>query len=205
MGHGLQIGQSVTVLDDAVKMILEAQFQLGVTRSSNRKGVLEMVEECGKTMPKLMAPAIHEVSSWLSSRLAKDNKKSNEAGSSAAQKETQRIKSPGEKRQKDAAVMKRYQKDSLRDASKQHLFLAKYLGILLMKSGVIMIVTTAKFSADRKIWLLTANTAKLHKYDDRVYIADPDCIHPITIDVSVTKGGLATYIKDFNKLNKILI
>jgi hypothetical protein len=71
MGHGLQMGRSVTVLDDAVKRILEIQFQLGVKHCSNRKGVLEMVEECAKTMPTLMAPAIHEVNSWLSGRLAK--------------------------------------------------------------------------------------------------------------------------------------
>jgi hypothetical protein len=74
MGHGLQMGRFVTVLDDAVKWILETQFQLGVTKSSNRKGVLEMVEECAKTIPTLMAPAIHEVNSWLSGGLAKDKK-----------------------------------------------------------------------------------------------------------------------------------
>ncbi len=53
--------RSVTVLDDAVKGILEAQFQLGVEKSSNRKGVLEMVEESANIMPVQMAPAIHEV------------------------------------------------------------------------------------------------------------------------------------------------
>jgi hypothetical protein len=70
MGHGLQIGRSVTALDDAVKAILETQFQSGVTESSNRKCVLEM-EECAKTMPTLTAPAIHKVNSWLSGRLGK--------------------------------------------------------------------------------------------------------------------------------------
>ena len=73
----------MTVLDDEVKRTLEVQFQLGVTKSSNRKGVLEMVEECSKVMPKLMSPAIHEVKSWLSGRLAKD-KKSNQTSPSAA-------------------------------------------------------------------------------------------------------------------------
>jgi hypothetical protein len=62
MGHGLEMGRSVIIVDDAVKRILEGQFQLGVTKSSNRKGVLEMVKECAKAMPTLMAPAIHGVS-----------------------------------------------------------------------------------------------------------------------------------------------
>jgi hypothetical protein len=186
--------------------VSETQFQLGVTKSSNRKGVLEMVEECAKTIPTLMAPAIHEVNSWLSGRLAKDKKKSKETDTSAAAAKRRRTKSPREKRQEEAAVMKAKQKASLGDETKQHLFLAKYLGILLIKDDVTMIVTDVTFSDERSIWLLTTTTAKQHTYDDRIYIADPDCIlTTTTIDVSVKKPGLATYIKDFNSLNKPLI
>jgi hypothetical protein len=43
MGHCLQMGRSATVLDDAVKRVLVIQFQLGVTKSSNRKGVSKVV------------------------------------------------------------------------------------------------------------------------------------------------------------------
>jgi hypothetical protein len=46
MGHGLAQFRFVMVLDDVVKEILEEQFQKGVEKSSDRKGVLEMVEEC---------------------------------------------------------------------------------------------------------------------------------------------------------------
>jgi hypothetical protein len=53
MGHGLHMGRSVTVLDDAVKRIPKIQFQLGVTKSSNRKGVFEMMEERAKTIDSL--------------------------------------------------------------------------------------------------------------------------------------------------------
>jgi hypothetical protein len=87
MGHGLQMSQSVTVLDDAVKRILEMQFQFGVTQSSNMKGVLEMVKECAKTMPTLMAPAIHEINSWLSGGLAKAKKsRETDTGDAAGQR-----------------------------------------------------------------------------------------------------------------------
>jgi hypothetical protein len=74
MGHGLAQFRFVMVLDDVVKDILEEQFQKGVEKSSNRKGVLEMVEECGKIVPELMAPSVHDVNSWLSSRLARQKK-----------------------------------------------------------------------------------------------------------------------------------
>jgi hypothetical protein len=125
------------------------------------------------------------VNSWLSGRLAKD-KKSKETDTSAVAAKRQRTKSPREKRQEDAAVMK--------TKTKQHFFLAKYLGILLIKDGVTMIVTDVTFLDERSIWLLTATTAKQHTYDDRIYIADPDCIlTTTTIDVSVKRPGLANY------------
>jgi hypothetical protein len=59
--------------------------------------------------------------------------------------------------------MKGDQKASDKDGKKQHLFLAKYLGILLInKDGVTMIVTAATFSYRRCTWLLTAAKAKQH-------------------------------------------
>jgi hypothetical protein len=70
----LQTFRSVTILDDVVKKVLEEQFQKGVLKTSNRKGVLEMVEECGKKVPTLMAPSMHEVNSWLSTRLSQAKK-----------------------------------------------------------------------------------------------------------------------------------
>jgi hypothetical protein len=70
MDHGLTQFRFVMVLGEVVEEILEEQFQKGVEKSSNRKGVLEMVEECGKSVPQLMAPSVHDVNSWLTSRLA---------------------------------------------------------------------------------------------------------------------------------------
>jgi hypothetical protein len=133
----------------------------------------------------------------LSARLAKDKNVKQIAS-------RPRTKSPREKRQEDAAVMKANQKASLGDGTKQHLFLAKYLGILLVKDNVTMIVTGATFSAARSMWLLTATTAKQQAYDNRIYIADTDCIRTVTIDVSDQRPGLATYIEDFNGLNQLL-
>jgi hypothetical protein len=128
--------------------------------------------------------------------------KSNQTSPDAAQKQRN---TPREKRQKEAAIMNASHTARLKDGTKHHLFLAKYLGILLIKDGVTRIVTAATFSNARSIWLLTATTVKQDKYDDRIYIADPDRMLPITIDVSITRPGLATYIKDFNSLENPLI
>ena len=95
MGHGLAQFRSVTVLDDVVKEILEKQFQKGVEKSSNRKSVLEMVEdECGKIVRELMAPSVHDVNSWLSSRLAREKKEKNRSTSADAAKKKKRNNAP---------------------------------------------------------------------------------------------------------------
>jgi hypothetical protein len=63
MVHGLQLTRPVTALDDVVKGVLNQQFQKGVEKSSNRKSVLEMVEECIKIVPELMALTVHDANS----------------------------------------------------------------------------------------------------------------------------------------------
>ena len=205
MGHGLQSGRSVTFLDDSGKAVLEKQFLLGVEWSSNRKCVLEMVEECGKVMPKLMAPAVHEINSWLSSRLSKEKKATQTPTDPSAAQAKKRNKTVREKRQDEAAVMKKDQKDCLQDITKKHLLIAKYLDILLIKDDVTRIVTAVTFSVERSIWVLSAKPAKQDKYDDRIYIADPDSVlATISIDVKSRKGQ-ADYIKAFNNQNKPLI
>jgi hypothetical protein len=101
MGHGLAQFRFVMVLDDVVKEILEEQFQTGVEKSSNRKGVLEMVEECGKIVPQLTAPSVHDVNSWLSSRLAREKKGQNSstnAGPMRKKKETKRNERSGKRK-----------------------------------------------------------------------------------------------------------
>jgi hypothetical protein len=139
---------------------------------SNRKGVLEMVEECGKIVPELMAPSMHDVNSWLSSRLAR--KKRTE----------ERNKTQREKRQEEAAVIKVAQRPQIGDSTKHHLFLAKYLDILLIKDDITRIVTGVNFTVDRARGTLIAASALQVKYDDRIYFADPDKLDTITIDVS---------------------
>jgi hypothetical protein len=69
LGHGLVTWRTVNVLDPIIKEILEEQYQKGVTNSSNRKGVLEMVEVCGTRVPFLLSPSINSVSGWLGNRL----------------------------------------------------------------------------------------------------------------------------------------
>ncbi len=79
------------------------------------------------------------------------------------------------------------------------LFLAKYHDILLIKNSVIRIVTGVHFPVDGACWRLIAATAQQDKYDDRIYLAGPDKLDTITIEVSNKRGGLSAYIKEFNK------
>jgi hypothetical protein len=68
MGHGLQSFRCVIILDGVVEKVLEENFLNVVPKTSNRKVVLEMVEECDKeVLPTLMATSVHEVNSWARS------------------------------------------------------------------------------------------------------------------------------------------
>jgi hypothetical protein len=78
-------------------------------------------------------------------------------------------KTQREKRQEEAAVIKKDQRPQIGDSTKQHLFLAKYLDILLIKDDVTRIATGLNFAVDRACWTLTAATALQDKYDDRIY------------------------------------
>jgi hypothetical protein len=110
-----------------------------------------------------------------------------------------RNKTQREKRQEEAVVNKVAQRPQIGDSTKQHLFLTKYLDILLIKDNVTRIVTGVNFTVDRACWTLTTATALQDKYDDRIYFADPDKLDTITIDVSSKRTGPSTYIKDFNR------
>jgi hypothetical protein len=60
----------VIILDGVVEKVLEENFLNGVPKTSNRKVVLAMVEECDKeVLPTLMATAtsVHGVNSWVRS------------------------------------------------------------------------------------------------------------------------------------------
>jgi hypothetical protein len=120
-------------------------ISLGAVSERSRKGVLEMVEECGNIVPELMVPSVLDVNSWLSSRLArdkKDKKSSTSAGPTRKKKRNKtprekrkkkRNKTPREKQQEEAATIKVARQAHIGDNTKQHLFLSKYLDILLIK------------------------------------------------------------------------
>jgi hypothetical protein len=72
MGHGLVMHRNQNYLTSAVRNLLEVEYQKGVANSGSRKGVLEMVETCCKTLPALMVPSILAVSSWLAGRLQRN-------------------------------------------------------------------------------------------------------------------------------------
>jgi hypothetical protein len=189
MGHGLVAYRSQNYISEPVRVRLENDFQKGVTNSSNRKGVLEMVETCMNTLPVLMTPSIQAVSSWLAGRLKKEpssgraNKPKSLAGWRQAQAET--LSNP------------HYQARS--DETKRHLFLAKYRDVLLVKDGVTRIITSVQFDAARSTWAVLAARAKQDRYDDRIYHADTEMPDVISIDVKRGKDKLQGFIKDFTE------
>jgi hypothetical protein len=148
-----------------------------------------MVEECGKIVPELMAPSVHDVNSWRSSRLARQKKEQKHGTNAGPTRKKTRNKTQREKRQEEAAVIKVAQRPQIGDSTKHHLFLAKYLNILLIKDDITRIVTSVNFTVDRACWTLTAATALQDKYDDRIYVADPDKLDTIQIDVSSKRTG----------------
>lgn len=94
--------------------------------------------------------------------------------------------------------MKNDQKSAVEDATKRHLFLAKYRDVVLIKDGVTYIITGVEFSSEREVWTVAAKHDKQDKYDNRVYTVDPEKFSTIHIDVSNKKGGLGSLIKAFN-------
>lgn len=193
IGHGLH-SRTTSSLDDPVKAILEKQYQKGIAKASNRKGVLEMVEACEKVLPLLLRPDVHEVNSWLSSRLKQDKASS----TSSDDKRESANRTLREKRQHDASVLKREQSMAARDDSKYHLFLAKYRDVLLLKGNDVMIVTDVKFDQVGKVWKVVAKRAVQNKYDDREYLPNPDDNAGSSISILGRKESAGSLIKAFN-------
>jgi hypothetical protein len=121
-----------------------------------------------------VAPSVHEVNSWLRTRLsqAKKAESSNDQANSVARNTKKKNKSLQEKRQEDAAVLKRDQAIAVAAKAKRQLFLAKYRGILLENYSVIRIVKSVEYSNARTIWGLVAVRAKQDEYDDRNYFEE---------------------------------
>jgi hypothetical protein len=139
MGHGLVMHRNQNYLTDAVRNLLELEFQKGVANAGSRKGVLEMVETCCKMLPVLMIPSIQAVSSWLAVRLQK------KAPESTSRKKRNKPKSVSEMRQWKADVLAREHLPLVKDSTRGNLFLAKYRDVLLIKEGVTRIITSVQF------------------------------------------------------------
>jgi hypothetical protein len=176
------------VSDDEVEEILQEKIQKGVKKSSNRKGVLVMVEECGKIIPELNGPSMHDVNGWLSLLLARWRKDQN-SGTNAG---------PTWKEEK--------KENATREAARGG---GRHKGGPNTSNRTQHKGSGFHFTVDRACWTLAATTALQDKYDGRIYFADPDKLDTITIDVSKRTGpstyirtsrtGPSTYIKKSNR------
>jgi hypothetical protein len=208
LGHGLVTWRTVNVLDPIIKEILEEQYEKGVANSSNRKGVLEMLEACETRVPLLLCPSINSVSGWLSNRLILAKKPPETKEKKPESEEEKKSKKPARKkspksifeRRQEAAVKISKEHFPLRsDPSKKHLFIAKYIDIHLMIDTIVRVCTGLEFHDG--CWHLTTAFATQGEMDDREWIVSP---HPVETNhhrVKVKRGrdGPSPYIKDFNK------
>ena len=156
MGHGLIDSREQNPLDVVMVEILEALYQEGVHKSSNRKGVLEMEETCGRHLPRLLIPEVHEISSWLSNQIAQD---ADGRGKSSSDKTVR--KTEFDRRQDDAAVLSNQMKKLMNDESDvtRQTFKKQYCNIVLEvpadaddpdSESEIHIVTSVLFARDER-------------------------------------------------------
>ena len=159
MGHGLVVQRSQTYISAAVMSLLEKEFAKGEKKSSNRKGVLEMVETCSNTLPVLLVPSIQAVSSWLAGRL-KQTSDALDGSEGSSSKSNKPKRFAEEWQQSSAEVLTESQRKAATDQTKEHLFLATYQGVLLVKDGITRMITSVKFDAMRRIWVVLAARAE---------------------------------------------
>jgi hypothetical protein len=207
MGHGLTLYRLQGFLDSVVRSILEEQFGKGEAKTSSRKGVLEMLEQCERTVPELICPSIDDISGWLASRLTK--KKTPTTGSeetpprlSADTATTSSIRIPKtlqQKRQEDAAVLTKAQSKAKSDPLEKELFRAKYMGILVVHDDVIRIVAAVHFVQENSKWTLQLHRAKVDKYDDRTFLLDTEATDMVSVDIIAGRNGPGRFIKQFNR------
>jgi hypothetical protein len=204
MGHGLVTWRTVNVLDPIIKEILEEQYEKGVANSSNRKGVLEMVEACESRVPLLLLPSINSVSGWLSNRLILAKKPEPKPEKSKSEEEKKKKpaikkspKSVFERRQEAAVKISKEHFPLRSDPSKKHLFIAKYIDIHLVIDTVVRVCTGVEFHDG--CWHLSTDLAKRSEIDDREWIISPLEIDNQIVEIKRGKGGASPYIKEFNK------
>jgi hypothetical protein len=196
MGHGLVTHRSQNKLSNAVETLLDGEFLKGVANSGDRKGVLEMVESCFKKLPALAIPSISAVSSWLAGRLQKQKGPLRE---SASGEERIKPKSESEGQQFRAGKLSQAQFGMVKDVKGVHMFLSKYLGVLLVKDNVTRIITSLHFDETRSVWTVLAARAKRHKYDSRIYNVDTETPDVIPIDVGRGKNAVGPLIKAYKQ------
>lgn len=209
MGHGLILYRQQLPLDSCVKDILEELFMRGVTQASNRKGILEMLEECNMRLPALMVPKFKRVNTWLSGRITKEKSKGSKNAAKAqsertgagtgtdVNKSSAHINSESTKRQRDARKLSREEYQSRSDASMEHLFLAKYSGIFLVKDDEVRIISGVTFTGG--MWCVQTTKTRRHPFENKIFVQDIED-NGDTIDMQVKRGkeSLGAFIEAFN-------
>ena len=69
MGHGFNNFRDSNYIGPSDVPILEALFQIGMEKGSNRMGVIEMEEDFENNLQSLLVPNYHAITAWLYARL----------------------------------------------------------------------------------------------------------------------------------------
>jgi len=212
MGHGLKRTRDSNEVDPVAEEILEELFQCGVAKESNRKGVLEMEEQCGRDMPSLLVPPRSAIAAWLQIRVS-----SAKCAKEKCKGDKKRRHSPKEAMQQRAAVVKMEEKRKIStdDERSKDLWLAKYKGVLLEFSsdgsngseaveGEIRIIVSVRFNNDAKQWEVeTDHASEVEDLAAHVHVgaaaAETDDIIYIPIGSRKSKGEIGPFIKAYNE------
>mmetsp|Transcript_1627 Transcript_1627/g.4358 ORF Transcript_1627/g.4358 Transcript_1627/m.4358 type:complete len:258 (-) Transcript_1627:66-839(-) len=212
MGHGLKRFRDSNEMDSVAKGILEEQFQCGVAKESNQKGVLEMEEECIRQMTSLLVPPRTTIAAWLQTKVNNaKNKKENQGGGNEKRKYTN-----NEKRQQKSAVVTQIEKKKVgnNDKRSKDLWLANYRGILIEYSSdggndsevvekEIRIVVSVRFNDITKLWeVQTDHALEIQDSERAVSLEAPsgtDDLIYIPIGSKKSRGEIGPFIKACNE------
>jgi hypothetical protein len=103
-----------------------------------------------------------------------------------------------QKKQEYAQSISKIHQAERSNLESEDLWLAKYIGMVMIVEGTTRIVTSVEFSHGKNAWILKAQKAKQSEYDDREYLPEQGG-DVCEIDVKTHgKTSSNAYIKAFN-------
>ena len=224
MGHGLNNFRNASNIDPAAVVILEEQYQVGVVKRTNKKGMFDMHQACQQQLPSLLVPTLTEIGRWLQSRLSRDKKK--DEGKKGRGRRRNTAKSQSEKRQALASTISKAEADRrfIDDKFSREMFRNKYLGIILEYDPAdevdndivdsddsdnegelgaddveIRIVTDLLFDDDDERWYVQTDLAVESELDPDAMVPADSGDNNDLVNILIDSRAVGRYIKRYNE------